>query len=135
MTTFSAQSWKSGYGGWSLYFAPEIVQAVVSFAAGLPAAGADPDQACREICGLLRGIESREPEQLVFPDAVEKGSSEFRRSDALPVAVLVLSGWIDCPCCDMRFKVSDPRRWDGEQHTTCGQRIILSRLNDNPLNI
>src|SRR6266571_4728822 len=32
LTTFSEQSWHMGYGGWSLYFDPEIVQAVVLFA-------------------------------------------------------------------------------------------------------
>jgi hypothetical protein len=35
-TTFSQQTWDMGYGGWSLYFAPEIVNGVLSLASGFP---------------------------------------------------------------------------------------------------
>ena len=124
LTTVSAQSWKMGYGGWSLYFAPEIVQAVVGCAARL-AAAAEPNEGYDEVCHLLRRFAADEPARLVFPDAVVPGSGEFRRSDAPPIRVQASSGWIVCPCCDMRFAVSDPRRWNGEQHATCGQRLII----------
>ena len=124
LTTFSAQSWKAGYGGWSLYFAPEILHAVVGFAARLPG-NSDPDEGYRELCRLMRGLQAHEPAQLVFPDAVEHESCEFRRSDSPAIAVQVSSGWVACPCCDMRFMLSDPLRWDGEKHTTCGQRLMI----------
>ncbi len=52
-TTFSAQSWKMGYGGWSLYFAPGIVQAVIDFAARR-SNNADPIEGYRELCRLLK---------------------------------------------------------------------------------
>ena len=125
LTTFSAHSWKMGYGGWSLYFAPEMVQAVVGCAARL-AADADPNEGYDEVCRLLRSFETNEPSRLVFPDAVVPGSGEFRRSAAPPIGVQVSSGWIVCPCCDLRFSVADPRRWNGKQHATCGQRLIVS---------
>ena len=124
LTTFSAQSWHMGYGGGTFYFAPEIVQAVVGFVARLPG-NPDPDEGYREFGRLLSDLVVYEPAQLVFPDAVERGSGEFRKSDSPPMDVQASSGWIVCPCCEMRFTVSDPRRWDGEQHTTCGQRLIL----------
>ena len=124
LTTFSAQSWHLGYGGGAFYFAPEIVRAVVGFAARLPG-NADPDESYTELGCLLRDSWVHEPEQFVFPDAVEQGSGEFRKSDLPPMDVQASSGWIVCPCCAMRFTVSDPRRWDGEQHTTCGQRLII----------
>lgn len=126
LTTFSAQSWKMGYGGWSLYFAPDIVQAVVGFAARIVATP-DPNEGYHEVSRFLSSLEVNEPVQLVFPDAVDPDSGEFRRSDLPPVAVQMSSGWIACPCCDVRFRVSDPRRWDGERHTTCGQRLIITR--------
>jgi hypothetical protein len=131
LTTFSTQSWRAGYGGWALYFAPEIIRDVVRFAPGLPTA-ADPNRAYQQVGGLLHRPGTREPEQFVFPDAVEEGSNELCRSDSPPVSVQVLSGWILCPWCDMRFMVSDPRRWDGEQHTTCGQRIVVRPAPPGP---
>jgi len=124
LTTFTAQSWQMGYGGWSFLFTPEIVEAAVSFAARRPE-NSDPDEGYQELCRLLRDLEIHEPAQLVFPDAVEQGSDAFRRSNSPPIGVQMLSGWIVCPNCDMRFKVSDPRRWDGQQHTTCGQRLMI----------
>jgi hypothetical protein len=124
LTTFSAQSWQMGYGGWSLYFSPVIVQSIVEFAAQL-AVNADPEKANRELGLLLRNADAHEPSQPVFPNAVVPGSGEFRGSDSPPIAVQVKSGWILCPCCDMRFSVSDPGRWNGKEHATCGQRLII----------
>src|SRR5436190_18884249 len=72
LTTFSAQSWKMGYGGWSLYFAPDIVQAVVGCAVGLVAAPG-PYECFLAVGRVLRGLETNEPDELVFPDAVGPG--------------------------------------------------------------
>src|SRR5260370_35525926 len=32
LTTVSAHSWQRGYGAWSLYFVPQIIQSVLAFA-------------------------------------------------------------------------------------------------------
>ena len=34
-------------------------------------------------------------------------------------------GWIECPFCGTRFSLRDRDRWNGERHTTCGQRIVI----------
>ncbi len=31
--------------------------------------------------------------------------------------------WVTCPCCDVRFKTSDPAAWTGRRHLRCGQKI------------
>jgi hypothetical protein len=36
LTVFSKDDWGAGYGGWHLYFAPEIIQHVVTMAANWP---------------------------------------------------------------------------------------------------
>jgi hypothetical protein len=54
-TTFSAQSWEMGYGGWKLYFAPGIVQVVIDFAARR-SNNADPVEGYRELCRLLKDL-------------------------------------------------------------------------------
>lgn len=51
-TSFSDQTWSMGYGGWCLYFAPEIVQAVIDFAARR-CNDADPCGKYKELCHLL----------------------------------------------------------------------------------
>jgi hypothetical protein len=114
-----------GYGGWSLYFAPEIVQAVVDFAARLPD-DAETYKAYQKLGRLLTDLKAQEPSQLVFQDVVEAGSGGFRKSELPAMTGHVSSGWVACPYCGMRFLLSDPRRWDGERHTTCGQRIIIN---------
>ncbi len=124
LTSFSAHAWEMGYGGWSLYFAPGIVQAVVGFAARIPD-NADANEAYRELCRLLRDLTAHEPSQFVFTDVVEQGSGEFRKSDSPAIVVKVSSGWIACPFCQMHFMLSDARRWEGETHITCGQKIII----------
>lgn len=37
LTTFSDSSWQAGYGGWCLWFAPEIVDGIVRLASSWPA--------------------------------------------------------------------------------------------------
>ena len=125
LTTFSAQCWQMGYGGWSLYFSPEIVQAVAGFAARFPE-NADPNEGYKEVCRLLMELNAYEPTRLVFSDAVCAGSGKFRMSDSPAIAVQASSGWVVCPYCGKRFTLSDSRRWDGERHTTCGQRLAIN---------
>lgn len=125
LTTFSQQSWKLGYGGWSLYFAPEIIQAVVGFAAQLPK-NADPDESYRHMCRLPLDLGTHERDQLVFPDVVEPWTGAFRKNDSPAITVEVSSGWVTCPYCDMRFMLSYSQRWDGDRHITCGQRLFLN---------
>ena len=125
LTTCSAQSWEMGYGGWTLFFAPEVVQAVVECVAQLDPA-ADPHDGYRAVGRLRYGSHARETSQSLFPEAVDPASGKFRRSDYPPVDVAGSSGWIACPYCGRRFKLSDPRRWDGKRHTTCGQRLNIA---------
>jgi len=113
-----------GYGGWSLYFDPRIVQAVIDIAAQLPETGS-ADEAYRHVCHMLGDVNMQEPSQFVFPNVVEEGTGRFRKSDLPAVVVEASSDWVECPFCDWRFRVSDDRRWDGERHLTCGQRIIV----------
>jgi hypothetical protein len=35
-------------------------------------------------------------------------------------------GWINCPNCGIRFKLTDTSRWKKRRHTTCGQRITFA---------
>jgi hypothetical protein len=51
-TSYSDQDWSMGYGGWSLYFSPETVQAVIDFAAQR-SDNADPCEGYSEICRML----------------------------------------------------------------------------------
>lgn len=51
-TAYSDQSWWMGYGGWILEFDPEIVQAVIDFAARRPN-NADPCEGYSEVCRML----------------------------------------------------------------------------------
>jgi hypothetical protein len=49
---FSDQCWWMGYGGWALHFDPEILQAVIEFAAQR-SKDADPCEGYSELCSLL----------------------------------------------------------------------------------
>lgn len=49
---FSDQRWWMGYGGWVLHFDPEILQAVMGFAAQR-SNDADPCEGYSEVCSLL----------------------------------------------------------------------------------
>ena len=84
LTSYSAQSWEMGYGGWTLFFAPEAVQAVVGFAAQL-APDADPHNSYRAVVRLLSGSRAQPPEQSVFPDAVAPEAGHFRKSNLPPI--------------------------------------------------
>ena len=125
VTTFSDHSWKAGYGGWTLYFHPEIVQAVVKLAVQF-----HHDATAHESLNQVRSLISewkpdREPQRHVFPEAVDRETGGLRKSEAPPITAPVASGWVTCPYCDKRFKLSDPRRWDGDKHDTCGQRLNI----------
>jgi hypothetical protein len=50
--SYSDQSWWMGYGGWSLEFDPEFVQAVIDFAARR-SNDADPAEGYSEVCRML----------------------------------------------------------------------------------
>lgn len=54
-SAFSDQTWWMGYGGWSLYFDPKVVQAVIEFAARRPT-NADPYEGYSELCRLLNTL-------------------------------------------------------------------------------
>jgi hypothetical protein len=125
-STFSEHSWKSGYGGWSMYFGWDAVRAAVNRAAQLPA-NVDPMEAYREVWKRLAELRlDREPTQCVFADVVDRGTGRSLPSDEPPVSVGSRKGWATCPWCGMRFKVSDAMRWDGEKHTRCGQRLFIT---------
>jgi hypothetical protein len=34
--------------------------------------------------------------------------------------------WVKCPCCGKRFSLDSAASWDGKQHTTCGQRLLIN---------
>jgi hypothetical protein len=46
-------------------------------------------------------------------------------NDAAPVNVAPSDGWVSCPGCRRRFKLSDTKRWNGERHMSCGQRLVI----------
>ncbi len=33
--------------------------------------------------------------------------------------------WVLCPACSRQFKLTDPNRWDGTRHRSCGQRLLV----------
>jgi hypothetical protein len=35
--------------------------------------------------------------------------------------------WVKCPCCQKHFAVEYGGSWNGERHTTCGQRLLIQR--------
>jgi hypothetical protein len=37
-------------------------------------------------------------------------------------------GWVDCPTCGSRFKLSDSNAWDGTRHRRCLQRLDTADL-------
>jgi hypothetical protein len=36
-----------------------------------------------------------------------------------------IEGWVKCPSCNFKFKLSEPSKWDGLRHQTCGQRLHI----------
>jgi len=41
-------------------------------------------------------------------------------------------GWLKCPNCGIRFKLTDKSRWKKRRHTTCGQRITFANREIKP---
>ena len=66
LTSFSGQFWEMGYGGWSLYFAPEVVGEVVSVAAGWPAE-LSVFERFNQAIGILNQRRVHASSQRVFP--------------------------------------------------------------------
>ncbi|SRR6266849_5923124 len=67
LTDFSDHTWHMGYGGWSLFFAPRIVDGIVSLALQFPE-NLDPFQRYREVLNYLKDQEAYEPTQPLFAE-------------------------------------------------------------------
>ena len=67
LTDFSDHTWYMGYGGWSLFFAPRIVDGILSLALHFPD-NLDPFQRYREVLDYLKDHEAYEPTQRLFAE-------------------------------------------------------------------
>jgi hypothetical protein len=68
LTTFSDHTWYAGYGGWSLFFAPRIVDGILSLALRFQD-NLDPFQRYREVLNYLKDHEAYdEPTQRLFAE-------------------------------------------------------------------
>lgn len=67
LTTSSEHTWDMGYGGWSLFFAPGVVDGVVQLALQFPE-DLDPFQRYREVLKYLENHNVYEPTQRVFAE-------------------------------------------------------------------
>jgi hypothetical protein len=68
LTTFSDHTWHMGYGGWSLFFAPRIVDGILSLALRFQD-NLDPFQRYREVLNYLMDHEAYdEPTQRLFAE-------------------------------------------------------------------
>jgi hypothetical protein len=67
LTTFSNHRWHMGYGGWSLFFAPRIVDGILSLALRFPD-NLDPDERYREVLDYLKDHAAYEPTQRLFAE-------------------------------------------------------------------
>ena len=67
LTTFSDHTWHMGYGGWSLFFAPRIVDGILSLALRFPD-NLDPFQRYREVLDYLNDHEAYELTQPLFAE-------------------------------------------------------------------
>jgi hypothetical protein len=65
LTRFSDHTWNMGYGGWSLFFAPRIIDGVVGLALRFPE-DLDPFQRYKEILNYLQDQEAYEPSRPLF---------------------------------------------------------------------
>ena len=67
LTRFSEHNWYMGYGGWSLYFNPKIVEKILDLAAGW-----DPSlhmaERYRNTLRALEELDANEPTRRVFRD-------------------------------------------------------------------
>lgn len=69
-TSYSDDSWSMGYGGWTLHFDPEFIQAVVDFAARRPN-DADPYEGYVAVCDMVMDrMMKRGPQSPRLPDAM-----------------------------------------------------------------
>jgi hypothetical protein len=67
LTTFSEHTWQMGYGGWSLFFAPRIVEGVVSLALQF-SDNIDSFHRYREVLNYLTECDAYEPTHRVFAE-------------------------------------------------------------------
>ena len=67
LTTFSDHTWHMGYGGWSLFFAPRIVDGILGLALRFPG-NLDPFQRYRKVLDYLKDHEAYELTQRVFAE-------------------------------------------------------------------
>lgn len=67
LTAFSDNTWKMGYGGWSLFFAPSIVEGIRSLALQFPD-NLDPFQRYKSVLDYLTDHQAHEPTQKLFEE-------------------------------------------------------------------
>ena len=67
LTHFSDFTWHMGYGGWSLFFAPRIVEGILSLALRFPE-NLDPFQRYNKVLDCLMDQKAHEPTQQVFAE-------------------------------------------------------------------
>ena len=67
LTTFSDHTWHMGYGGWSLFFAPRIVDGILGLALRFPD-NLNPFQRYRQVLDYLKDYEAYELTQRVFAE-------------------------------------------------------------------
>jgi hypothetical protein len=67
LTNFSHHTWYAGYGGWSLFFAPGIIDGVVGLALQFPEE-LDPFQRYSEVLHYLMDHKAYVPTQRVFAE-------------------------------------------------------------------
>lgn len=65
LTTCSEHTWNMGYGGWCIFFSPEIVDGVVGLAREFPA-DLHPFQKYRDVLKYLNDHNAHEPTERVF---------------------------------------------------------------------
>ena len=47
-----------------------------------------------------------------------------------PIRIAAADGYVECPTCGERFRVSSRRQWSGERHRVCSQRLEI--VSDEP---
>jgi hypothetical protein len=67
LTKFSDHTWNMGYGGWSLFFAPEVVGGFVSIASDWPAE-LDAMERYNQALRFLEDRNAYKPSKRVFPE-------------------------------------------------------------------
>lgn len=66
-TDFSDHTWHMGYGGWSLFFAPSIVEGIQNLAVRFPD-NLDPFQRYKSVLDYLQGHQAYEPTERLFEE-------------------------------------------------------------------